>query len=1041
MIIEEVSTMSGIHYLKKFDKSQFWRFFVDGRFQKKYDGWVGYEAGERGSVQALLNGFSFMMDNYDISGGLKATYLRELHKVCMFSVETSNLKSSPGDIRYLNSGMPFFAKSTTYEHLVEIFAMRAGDGTAVFNSQKWGKTANELNIDEVYHAMLKDGKINYRNWYPNIDKKQQDALEGKLSLHEFYAAKHSIQMLMVAKMEEIVQQYNTSIIEAKTDEQKLRAIALVPRELELLHPFPDGNSRTFSCVTLTHLLTFNGYAPALLENPNLDNEVSLSQWIEEIKAGMRRTKTLILNPNESIFNYSILDMAQKNREKFKVMAKELTQKIDNYKEIFLTPKRLLQYTSGTWLNEPNENLRFSGVGTYGTYQRGNIYFAMSIHDWIQEKKDVAQELKKVLDIGIKAVVLDNLKYAPLIDVPILYVQNSFDAFKKCAIAVRQEHNPYTILITGTEGKTGAKVQFHHILNSQVKTHAVLNSANTEIPVLRSLINLAEDDLIEINEVSVGSDEAYRVERAVMVNPNVCFFTNIGPNHMDMHKTIDNIMTAKSSVVEGLIEGGKCIVNSTIEHYPKLLTAIHKRRPNTPILTYGISEKDHAKVLSKNFDSKKIGWNIKADIDGIILEYFLPLLQAHAPLTSVGILLAVKEMGYDVIHASKEYAGLIPFETMGRMLSIQKQSGIVYFYDQSRRGAVEGMRSAFSDLKNFKLNGKIVALIGGISTNKDSDWTKEAHAKLAMMINESKIDKLYTTGNFMNYVHENLTKPEILLKHSDDLDELATNLFNDVQGGDLLFIIGNAYLYLGRVSEKILKMRDESKFDKAILKYSEKTILHYKTLIVLEELEQKGSLESSLAKHQLNKSTFEAIAKKTPSFLAIRTNLLVHFFDSLNKIILQNNKFTLVNENIQEYSSYIVNYEYCTNWFNNLDQKQTLPKKQLFGNFYDFGDSEYLLHIEVATKNLHVGFIKYTKENEKLTPLKMEKKDYINAKNMYQNKFTTQLLFEQRSWGIGWISHDCGTVIDMTKAENFVLMYDVGQSSFNNILQLIINKIV
>lgn len=99
--------MSGIHYLKQFDISQFWRFFVDGRFQKKYEGWIGYEGGERGSVQALLNGFSFMLDNFDLSNGLKATYLRELHKICMLSVETTNLKSSPGDIRYLNSGMPF----------------------------------------------------------------------------------------------------------------------------------------------------------------------------------------------------------------------------------------------------------------------------------------------------------------------------------------------------------------------------------------------------------------------------------------------------------------------------------------------------------------------------------------------------------------------------------------------------------------------------------------------------------------------------------------------------------------------------------------------------------------------------------------------------------------------------------------------------------------------------------------------------------------------------------------------------------------------
>lgn len=1034
--------MSGIHYLKKFDKSQFWRFFVDGRFQKKYNGWVGYEAGERGSVQALLNGFSFMLDNFDISGGLRATYLRELHKVCMLSVETTNLKSSPGDIRYLNSGMPFFAKSTTYEHLVEVFEMRRDDQTAIFNSQKWGKTANELNVDEIYQVMLKEGKINYRNWYPNITKKQQEAIEGKLSLHEFYEAKHAVQMMMVAKMEDIVDRYNKNIKKASTDEEKLQVIALVPRELELLHPFPDGNSRTFSCVTLTHLLTYNGFSPALLENPNLDNEVSLSQWIEEVKKGMQRTKDLIANPELRLFDYSILDMAKEDREKFTQMASELIKKIDNHREIFLTPKRVAKYTGGEWIKDAADSLTFSGVGTYGTYQQGNIYFTMAIKDWIKEEKDVESELKKVLDKGIKAVVIDDLKYAPLIDLPILYVKDCFEAFKKCAIEVRQEHNPYTVLITGTEGKTGAKVQFHHILNKQAKTHAVLNSANTEVPVLRSLINLEEDDVIEINEVSVGSDEAYRVERTKMVNPNLCFFTNIGPNHMDMHKTIDNIMTAKSSVVEGLREGGKCILNSNIEHYPKLLNAIYKRKPDIPILTYGTLKSDNAKIISKSFDSKRFGWNIKADIDKEIVEYFLPLFQLHAPLTSVGILLAVKEMGYDVKKAALDYDGLVPFETMGRMLNIHKRSGLVHFYDQSRRGGIHGMRSAFNDMKNFKLDGKIVALVGGISTKKDSDWTKEAHGELAKMINESKIDRLYTTGNYMNYVTDNLKNPDILIKHSDDLDYLAQTLYSEIQGGDLLFIIGNAYLYLGRVADKILKFKDESKYDYSIDNYelSKKEILNYKAMIVLDEVENKIPLEASLLHNNILEEDYKKIINKYPTFTYLRSSLLMSFFKSIDKYILQNKKFELVNKDIKKTgsSSFVYCEEFSQKWFNNLDKKPDLPKKQLFGSFYYFGDEKYLLHVEVATMNLHIGFVKYTKEEGKFKVLKMDE----NEKKEIEDKFShiIHLPFEYRTWGLKWCTIDCGRIIDFTKAKNYFTITNFSKSTLKNILSKVIKEL-
>ena len=1026
--------MSKLKYLKQFDKSQFWRFFVDGRFQKKYDGWVGYEAGERGSVQALLNGFSFMMDNFDLSDGLKATYLRELHKVCMLSVETTNLKSSPGDIRYLNSGMPFFAKTTTYEHLVEVFELRSGDETAIFNSAKWGKPADELDVDEIYNVMLKDKKINYRNWYPNLDKTQQEAIEGKRTLHEFYEAKHSIQMMIISKMEDIVERYNTNIKKAKTEDEKLEVITLVSREMELLHPFPDGNARTFTCVMLTHLLTFNGFPPAMLENPNLDNEVSHAQWIEEVELGIARTLKSIENPTMKFFNYSILDMTQKDRDKFLEMASELIKKIDNYKEIFLTPKKLVEYTNGEWIDGINENMRFTGVGTYGTYSKGNIYFAMAIKDWIAEKKDVAYELKKVLSRGMRAVVLDDMSYAHLIDVPILLVKDSFDAFKQCSIQVRQEHNPFTVLVTGTEGKTGSKVQFHHILNKQVKTHAVLNSANTEIPVLRSLINLEDDDLVEINEVSVGRDEDYRVERTKMVNPNLCFFTNIGENHMDMHKTIENIIDAKSSVVEGLRDGGECILNGDNIYFEKLSKAIQRRRAGTTILSYGKDDSHTAYLIKKTFDSQRFGWDIEASIDGENVKYFLPLFQNHAPLISVGILLTIKEMGYDVQKASLDYEGLVPFETMGRILKIKKKSGEVNFYDQSRRGGIDGMRSAFRDMKNFNIKGKIVALVGGISIKKDSDWTKESHNELAKMINDSKIDRLYTTGNFMDYVKDGLDKPEIFVKHSDDLDELAQSLFNEVEEGDLLFIIGSAYLYLGRVSERILKLKDNSKYDSKLdsynLKDDDKRL--YKAMIALYDVENGKPLDVALHSNRISLNDYKKVKDNYKSFTELRALLLMSFFEQLDKVVLNNYKFFNVNEDIKKSGNetYIYNFEYCKKWFNNIDKIKSIHSKQLFGSFYFFGDMEFLLHIEVATKNLHIGFVKYEMKNGLYHPLPMDSEDLELVSSRYKHIFGLNIELEKRSWGLKWYSYDYKTVINLEDGMNYKLMIDFENSEFN-----------
>ena len=706
-------------------------------------------------------------------------------------------------------------------------------------------------------------------------------------------------------------------------------------------------------------------------------------------------------------------------------------------EIYLTPERLLRYTGGQWLTDCDPFLTFTGVGTYNTYSAGNLYFVLQIDDWLNEKLEVSTELNKILQKGVKAVVLDRPEYAKSLNIPVLLVDNAFAAFKLAAIQVRQELDCYTILVTGTEGKTGAKVQLHHLLKHQARTHAVINSANTEIPVLRSLINLGVGDQIEINEVSVGSDEDYRVERTKMVNPNICLFTNIGPNHMDMHKTMENLLRAKSSVVEGLRDGGVCIVNAANEYYAGLVGAIRERRPEVTMFTYGTDPQNHAYLESAAINQQRLGWDVVAVIEGDRLEYFLPLCQQHAPLMSIGILLTIKKAGYDIHQAARHYVDLQPFETMGRLLNIHKNGGEVLFYDQSRRGGIQGMRSAFNDLKNFKVTGKIVALVGGVSVKKDSDWTQEVHRQLAELINDSQIDRLYTTGNYMEYVHRHLQNKARLVRHVDDIDELADALMTEIQPGDLLFIIGSAYLYLGRVSDKLLSYKTvtnkpkrlaEDKFDRSIEQYalSADDLLQYRVLLVFEAIQSGVQVATACARYAIKEADYLQWHAHFANYREFRTTLLTHFFTALDKLV-ETEHIKNINKPIGDsgYKSYVQSQDYCHRWFNNHDQIKNEPVKQLFGNFYDFGHARYLLHIEVATKNLHIGLVEYRQQDDHYEIVKISEAGLVELQQEFP--FPVTLKLQQRTWGLGWASVDCGNFIDPCEASTYYALTDLSNS--------------
>ncbi|MFA9373966.1 MAG: hypothetical protein ACERKK_07390, partial [Poseidonibacter sp.] len=128
------------------------------------------------------------------------------------------------------------------------------------------------------------------------------------------------------------------------------------------------------------------------------------------------------------------------------------------------------------------------------------------------------------------------------------------------------------------------------------------------------------------------------------------------------------------------------------------------------------------------------------------------------------------------------------------------------------------------------------------------------------------------------------------------------------------------------------------------------------------------------------------------------------------------------------NTYVYNEEYCEMWFNNYDKKTNLPRKQLFGSFYDFGHAKYLLHIEVATFNLHIGFIEYKKYDSKFKVIKMNEENRINLKK-FINSLNYDKKFEGRTWGLGWVSLDCGKFIDFMNSKTFVTLVDFKRSEF------------
>lgn len=95
-------------------------------------------------------------------------------------------------------------------------------------------------------------------------------------------------------MDHFIDGYKKKMPQCKTEDQRLENIVDLCQKLERLHPFPDGNARSFAILTLNHLLVRNGMPLTMLSDPNILDGWSRAQVVEQVKIGQQRVAAYTL---------------------------------------------------------------------------------------------------------------------------------------------------------------------------------------------------------------------------------------------------------------------------------------------------------------------------------------------------------------------------------------------------------------------------------------------------------------------------------------------------------------------------------------------------------------------------------------------------------------------------------------------------------------------------------------------------------------------------------------------------------------------------
>jgi UDP-N-acetylmuramoyl-tripeptide--D-alanyl-D-alanine ligase len=166
----------------------------------------------------------------------------------------------------------------------------------------------------------------------------------------------------------------------------------------------------------------------------------------------------------------------------------------------------------------------------------------------------------------------------------LVPEQAFEALAAIAGAVRDRSRARFVGITGSTGKTSTKDILFALCAPQLRTVANEGNYNTEIGVPLTICRVEEDTELCISELAMrGLGQIDWL--AAFVRPDVGVITNVGPVHLELVGTIENVAKAKAELIAALPEGGVLVVPHEPLLEPYLARddiAVHRVADDAPI---------------------------------------------------------------------------------------------------------------------------------------------------------------------------------------------------------------------------------------------------------------------------------------------------------------------------------------------------------------------------------------------------------------------------------------------------------------------------
>ncbi|MGH2711452.1 MAG: UDP-N-acetylmuramoyl-tripeptide--D-alanyl-D-alanine ligase [Actinomycetota bacterium] len=431
-----------------------------------------------------------------------------------------------------------------------------------------------------------------------------------------------------------------------------------------------------------------------------------------------------------------------------------------------------------------DDVMVEGVATDSRdVERGNLFVAIA-----GEQVDGHAFVDQAMNHGAVAALVSRETAGASI-----LVEDTRDALMNLTRDERAVMGAKVVGITGSTGKTSVKDLTSSVLASRFRVWSSPRSFNTEVGVPLTILNAPSGT--EVVVVEMGSRGIGHIARLCEIaEPHIGVVTNVGPAHMEMFGSLQNVATAKGELVEALPPDGVAVLNADDP-----LVDAFESRSRAGVIRFGVSP--HADVRGDDVVLDELGrpsFTLVAPDGSERME--LPVPGEHMAWNALAAAAAGIALGLSVGECA---SGLKDVRLSPWRMELQDGAGGVRILNDAYNANPTSMAAALKAARWMAKGGRSIAVLGEMA--ELGEISAAEHERIGEIVARLGIDHLVVIGprafGIAIGAEREGVEPE-RIRRVETTDEAARVVRDIATEGDVVLVKGSRVAGLERVAEAL-----------------------------------------------------------------------------------------------------------------------------------------------------------------------------------------------------------------------------------------------